>query len=341
MHVAGASSFPLSSSHGVKCSSCCVSFLMETLSVLLMTFFTISHGYTPYRRFNTYNAGQRLRLCTSVSKSSFGYKMFASNGPLRWHVISPCCRGGKQSPVHLTTLGAACGQPYTLTYRQPQATCVSSVTYNDGQTASMTFPKGRLSLYDVPHREGSRFTLGEIHYHAGITEDTGSEHWVEDTGYGAEIHLVHYNRKYSGITEATAKRDGLVVIAVLIQEARTTPNSQLRRYVRLVSRLKANDAKLKASMRPLRLLPRSKEFFMYEGSLTSPPCSESVLWLVMRYPLQLSARGLEMLRNLPLKNGQVLATYTNVRPGQELNNRLVETNFPCLDRLGIFNSPHI
>ncbi|XP_067670579.1 carbonic anhydrase 1-like [Haliotis asinina] len=343
MYVPGASSFPLRSWHGVKCSISCVSFQMETLSVLLTVFFTTSHGYTSYRRFNTYSVDHSLRLCTaaSVSKSSFSYNMYSSNGPQRWHLISSCCGGEKQSPVHLTTLGAVCYQPYTLTYRQPLATWVSSVTYNDGQTASMTFPKGRLSLCDVPHREGSRFTLGEIHYHAGITEDTGSEHWVEDTGYAAEIHLVHYNRKYNGIAEAMSKRDGLVVIAVLIQEARTSPNSELRRYVRLVSRLKANDAKLRTSMRPLLLLPRNKEFFMYEGSLTSPPCSESVSWIVMRQPLQLSTKGLEILRKLPTKSGQVLATYTNVRSEQKLNNRLVETNFPCSDPLDTFDTLHI
>lgn len=50
------------------------------------------------------------------------------------------------------------------------------------------------------------------------------------------------------------------------------------------------DAKLRTTIRPLLLFPRSKEFFIYEGSLTSPPCSESVLWVVMRQPLQLSSR---------------------------------------------------
>ncbi|XP_048247845.1 carbonic anhydrase 13-like [Haliotis rufescens] len=339
----GCFSPPLNSLQAVECSSCCVSFQMETLSVLFVIFLRPSHGFTSYRSSYTYNAEPRLRLCTagSVSKSSFGYNMYASNGPLRWHRISTCCGGAKQSPVPLSTRGAACGQPYTLTYSQSQAASVSSVTYNNGQTATMTFPKRRLSLSDVPRRQGCTFLLGEIHYHAGITGDTGSEHWLEHTGYGAEVHLVHYNRKYSGIVEATSKPDGLAVIAILIQKARTSPNSELRRYVRLVSRLKANDAKLRTTIRPLLLLPHSKEFFIYEGSLTSPPCSESVLWVVMRQPLQLSSRGLQMLRNLPRKGGRVLATYTNVRPEQELNNRLVETNFPCSDNLDAFNTPNI
>ena len=71
------------------------------------------------------------------------------------------------------------------------------------------------------------------------------------------------------------------------------------------------------SIDPSRLLPESPEYYTYMGSLTTPPCSEDVLWMVMKQPVQLSAEQIGIFARLyPM----------NARPVQAANERLIKAS---------------
>lgn len=70
------------------------------------------------------------------------------------------------------------------------------------------------------------------------------------------------------------------------------------------------------------LLPDTKQFVTYEGSLTQPACFETVQWIIMNKPLYISGHQLHQLRTSLKNDGH----QDNFRPIQQLNHRIVRTN---------------
>jgi carbonic anhydrase len=69
---------------------------------------------------------------------------------------------------------------------------------------------------------------------------------------------------------------------------------------------------------PKQLYPHNRSYYRYTGSLTTPPCSESVTWILFRQPIILSKAEIEDISHYLAKN--------NNRPIQPLNNRIIENN---------------
>uniref|UniRef100_A0A671PI37 Carbonic anhydrase 6 n=1 Tax=Sinocyclocheilus anshuiensis TaxID=1608454 RepID=A0A671PI37_9TELE len=121
------------------------------------------------------------------------------------------------------------------------------------------------------------------------------------------LHVVHYNSdKYSSFHEAKDKQDGLAVLAMNIT------NLNVR------------------SMLPENL----SHFFRYQGSLTTPPCHESILWTVFNTPITLSHTQVppKVLMKNTLMDHENKTLWNDYRMAQPLNDRVVESSF--LPRLG-------
>lgn len=96
------------------------------------------------------------------------------------------------------------------------------------------------------------------------------------------MHLVHYNTKYGSAAEAGQYPDGLLVLATLFH-ADVVENPLLNPIVNnLESIIKFNSkTKIPEPVVLRTLIPATKDiFYMYQGSLTTPPCSESVTWIL-------------------------------------------------------------
>ena len=213
-----------------------------------------------------------------------------ATGPEHWAELDPhfaLCKNGKsQTPIDLAGFVDSQLPPIGFHYRPG-----GSDEINNGHTIQINYAAGSTITLD-----GHDYELKQFHFH------TPSENHISGKAYPMEAHLVH------------ADAEGrLAVIAVMIEEgaenaALTTPWSQIPTHV-------DEDVHLAAKASAEGLLPRDRDYYRFEGSLTTPPCTEGVTWLVMKHPVTASAGQIA-------KFSRVMG-HPNNRPIQSLNARVI------------------
>jgi carbonic anhydrase len=227
-------------------------------------------------------------LAAAQSHPEFGYS--GAKGPVHWGGISEhwsaCSVGRNQSPVDLTGLVDATLPPVTFDYASFALDVI-----NNGHTIL------------VNHRPGStlrvgdnRFTLQQFHFHAP------SEHHLDGRDFAMEAHLVHADAA-----------GNLAVVAVMLEEG--APNDLIGLLWAAMPQREGERSMLGNGLSARGLLPAAREHFRYNGSLTTPPCSEGVLWIVMRTPMSVSRQQVAAFE-------QALG-FANNRPVQPANARLL------------------
>ncbi len=170
-----------------------------------------------------------------------------------------------------------------------------------------------------------------MHFHWGSKSGSGSEHGVGGQFYDLEIHLIHYLDSYDSFMTALLSKDrkALTVLSILAQVSQSEePNpglTQILEAIDLVT-LPSNEShhyKLKggSAFSLLSLLPRSLDFYRYQGSLTTPPCSEIVSWVVFCQPIPISEEQLNQFRKA--NDGHDASLSDNYRPTQPIGGREV------------------
>ncbi len=209
-----------------------------------------------------------------------------------WGELAPefqLCRSGKaQSPINIESVVTANAGSLQLNYQPTPLTIV-----NDGRTIKVTYqPGSSLTLDDRVYE------LLQFHFHQP------SEHLILGKAAEMEVHFVHKN-------EATGD---LVVLAVLMSqgELNLALDSIWQKISLADHRAKVSDLTINA----LQLLPEnSRQYYRYQGSLTTPPCSEIVTWLVFKQPVSISKSQLTSFREI---------MSNNARPIQALNQRFLQ-----------------
>jgi carbonic anhydrase len=211
------------------------------------------------------------------------------SGPEHWgelgDAFATCTSGKQQSPIDVVPAGGKRASDIVFVYQPTRARVVDS-----GHTLQVDLDAGNTIFID-----GHRFDLVQFHVH------TPSEHTIAGERYPLELHLVH--------KDADGK---LAVIAVLYDEgeASSVLDSIYRRWP-----ARPNDEKVLGKIDPSKLLPDNRGVFRYEGSLTTPPCTEGVVWNVMRRTRTDSAAHLALLKkHYP----------ANARPVQPLHERDIQ-----------------
>jgi len=225
---------------------------------------------------------------------SWGYGI--KNGPNTWASQFPVGNGQRQSPINIDTATARSDrsidlQPLSISYSplDPQPLT------NTGHGWRVDFDSGSSSIRGGP-LEGE-YELAQYHCHWGRENARGSEHTVDGKRYAAELHLVHFNKRYGSFAEAADKSDGLAVIGVFIDVGeenaellKVTDGMSGVRFAGESSRIPATDPDL--------FLPDTEHYWTYEGSLTTPPLYESVTWIVFSQPVAISQTQLDQFRHL-------------------------------------------
>jgi len=178
-----------------------------------------------------------------------------------------------------------------------------------------------------------KYQLAQFHFHWG--EKGGSEHTVNSHRYPSEIHLVHHKEKFADLGAAlkSGEIDALAVIGVFIETSDSVPLKGF--WKNMWTAMKASTSAgsnatvdmEKATIR--NLLPDSgdyEHYWRYEGSLTTPPCNEQVVWTVMRDTLKVPTQLVEDMALVEDSKGQ--AHNMTYRHEMNLHERALWFNEP-------------
>ena len=195
------------------------------------------------------------------------------NGPERWGELSPefiqCKVGLNQSPIDITDSIEADLPPLVLDY-----TSKTIDLTNNGHTAQVNVEPG--SYLRV---EGEEFELLQFHVHVP------SEHRVNGKPFLLEVHYVHQNA-----------RGQLAVVGVLYREGQDHP--KLTRYLLEVPTEIGKPVKFEVPLGNLRVVEADKAYYRYNGSLTTPPCTEGVRWYVLKEVMTVSKKRRDVFNKL-------------------------------------------
>uniref|UniRef100_A0A1Q3FI69 Carbonic anhydrase n=1 Tax=Culex tarsalis TaxID=7177 RepID=A0A1Q3FI69_CULTA len=269
----------------------------------------------------------RDRPRAAAGGAEFSYIEKDKNGPSNWYRIAPQCGGRYQSPIMLNTSSALYvrnKRPLQLVGQTnlPQAIRLE----NDGHSAKFTYVWNE---GDRPYIRGgplkTKYFFEQFHFHWGSNESLGSEHVLDYHRFPMELHLVFYNGLYSSFEDARNEVDGLVVVG-MFYEMYDRFNEQLNTWTRFLQEVITPESTFTIQFIdtfPLYDVIGDFEwpYFSYEGSLTTPPCLETVTWIVSAKPLLITAREMREFRRIRNRNGAPMVN--NFRPVQKLYNRRV------------------
>ena len=218
-------------------------------------------------------------------------------GPEKWGSLDPgfakCADGREQSPIDIELANVKVDKTVenpTINYQPAPMTVM-----NNGHTIQINDPSGTNSII----LDGKEYKLVQMHFHKP------SENQINGQNFMMEVHLVHKNSE-----------GGLAVIGLLIKEGKE--NQQLAEiWEKLPKKVTKEDVKLANPVDLINLLPADKKSFRYNGSLTTPPCTEGVKWTVFETPIEMSKEQIA-------KFGAIF--HENNRPVQPLNDRQVVSN---------------
>lgn len=199
-----------------------------------------------------------------------------------------CKTGKQQSPVDFSATKAVKGKQ--LAYRYNVA---DYKVENNGHTLQAT-PQGKAQTIVI---NGKTYTLKQFHFH------TPSEHTFKGKHFPMEAHFVHQ-----------AEDGTLAVIGSVFKPGKNNPALSAL----IAKKLKAGESVDLKNLNIQALLPKDSKSFQLKGSLTTPPCSENVTWVVLKTPVQADAAQFKAMRDII--GGE------NNRPVQPLNDREVNEN---------------
>lgn len=141
------------------------------------------------------------------------------------------------------------------------------------------------------------------------------------------MHNVHFNEKYENLGESLKHEDGILVIASLFQVS-LNDNAHFQPLTSLLSSVQKvkTSTKYKGHLTLGKLLPDEDDsFYNYNGSLTTPPCSVAVSWIILSTSGQISLKQLNQFRSLYTHDhsGKLRRMNNNVRDIQETGDRVI------------------
>ncbi|KAF7466813.1 carbonic anhydrase 6 [Marmota monax] len=245
-----------------------------------------------------------------------------------WPQEYPACGGHRQSPIDLqhnkVRFNPALKALNLTGYQEDRGDELTMI--NNGHTVQINLPPTMRMM--AP--DGTEYVTKQMHYHwgGGSSEVSGSEHTIDGIRHVIEIHVVHYNAKYDSYDIAKDASDGLAVLAAFVEVNEYAENTY---YSTFISHLA--DIRYPGQRTILRgldiqdMLPRDLyHYYTYEGSLTTPPCTENVHWFVLADSVKLSRSQVWKLEN-SLLNFRNDTLHNDYRKTQPLHRRVVEANF--------------
>jgi carbonic anhydrase len=255
---------------------------------------TSGPAYSPAKpRKAAKSEGYMLELTHSeaaVQHAHIHWDYEGEGAPDNWAKLDPqnqvCATGQRQSPIDIKDGIKVDIEPIKFNYHPSTFRIV-----DNGHTVQVAVGDNSIKL------TGKTYELVQFHFHRP------SEEKVNGQRFDMVVHLVH-----------KSDEGQLAVVAILLERGNENPFIQtLWNNLPLEKNVDVSPPDL--AIDPAALLPVSRSYYTYMGSLTTPPCSENVLWLVMKQPAQVSGDQINIFGRL-YKN--------NARPIQPTAGRLIK-----------------
>ncbi len=241
-------------------------------------------------------AALTLTLLSSVSianeakTSHWGYT--GHNTPETWGQLSEkyhsCSDGLNQSPINIThSITDPKHAPLNISYSDKG----SKEVINNGHTIQVNMEEGDTFVVD-----GITFELKQFHFHSP------SENHIEGKEFALEAHFVHLD-----------KDGNIAVLAVMFEEGKE--NKDLAKVWAKMPKEEGGKSALKVKDIAASILPKEKHYYRFNGSLTTPPCTEGVRWFVLETPMTVSKEQIDQFQHT--------MHHANNRPIQKTNARII------------------
>ncbi|CAN6217900.1 unnamed protein product [Urochloa humidicola] len=185
------------------------------------------------------------------------------------------------------------------TLQKDWALCDSGTEQNRGHDFMLNWKEGngKLTL------NGKEYTLLQVHWHAP------SEHTVNGTRFDTEMHMVH---------EDAAKEKA--VVSVFFSTKAGKPSKllgDLQPYFKKLTGKQNGTEEVKDPVDPATMIDKASGYYRYEGSLTTPPCTEGVIWTILSKVADASVEQINALKS------EEKTEEPNSRPTQKINSRVI------------------
>ncbi|XP_062117863.1 alpha carbonic anhydrase 4-like isoform X1 [Humulus lupulus] len=266
---------------------------MSTYSIFLFAF---SLFFLPF--FSHFNICLALE---SEEEENYSYDENTGRGPSRWGELNPswyrCGNGTSQSPIDISRLSEQLSPDLAALhthYKPAQATLI-----NKGHDILVQWNEdaGDLNI------SGVEYKLLQSHWH------TPSEHKINGRRFDAELHAVHKN-----------SLGEIAVLGILFTSGPPNPLlSKVYDQIRSLENNKTGEIGL-GIINPYEIgFENNSSYYRYNGSLTTPPCDEGVLWTLLEQVQTVSFGQIKALKDA-VKDGY----EENARPTQPINGRTVD-----------------
>ncbi|MGE8559959.1 MAG: carbonic anhydrase [Acinetobacter sp.] len=219
----------------------------------------------------------------------FDWGYAKQTAPAQWGKIKPeyqACEGVNQAPINIDQTISAKLPALKLNYSSKADTII-----NNHRTVQINFAEG--NTLELDHK---LFHLKQFHLHSP------SENTIKGKSFAMEMHLVH-----------ATEQGELAVVAVMFEEGQE--NKKLEKLWKELPKKAGNAVQLKHQDLAAAFLPEKLDYYRFNGSLTTPPCSEGVRWIVLKDIQQASKQQIKAFSSL--------LEHPNNRPVQPTNARLV------------------
>ncbi|PVD31507.1 hypothetical protein C0Q70_06919 [Pomacea canaliculata] len=252
-------------------------------------------------------------------------------GPEEWPALYPQCGGRLQSPIDINTSGILYDpslQPFDLNKYGVYDGAQMNLSNVGGHTAEVKYSGTPIIISGGSLPDD--YVLDQFHFHWGEKDDEGSEHTLDKHRAPMELHIVHHMHHYNS-SEAISHPYGLAVLAFFFEIGEE--NENFKQLLDYFPQIIHKDQEVHITPFPLsKLLPKgSTTYYRYFGSLTTPPCYETVIWTLFKDRIQISEDQINKFRNLTTVredgNGtKEVKIGRDFRPIQELHERRVYSN---------------
>ncbi|KAJ7001996.1 alpha carbonic anhydrase 7-like [Populus alba x Populus x berolinensis] len=225
----------------------------------------------------------------------FNYDPYSEKGPAHWGRIRPewsaCSNGTMQSPIDLPDLGRL-----NRSYKPGNA-----ILKNRGHDIMLKWESGA-GIIEI---NGTEYVLNQCHWHSP------SEHTIDGERFALELHMLDGKIAVVGILYKIGRPDSFL-----------SSVSSLTKQLEYVAGTTERDTVV-GVVDPRNIKIGSRKYYRYLGSLTTPPCTENVVWTVVKKVRTVTKEQVQLLRVAVHDDSD-----TNARPLQPLNGRTVKLFIP-------------